>query len=535
MNQLARRESISEMRSNTQLEDVPELMQRIQLLLPVNEAARTSVLSKSWLHALSTIPNLRFYVRETNHLKLVDRTLNWYSHFNMPIESFDLNIRIENQESASLAENWIRFVATKTCLKELSLTFYLYGASLTLPDEILSVAKNLTILRVVTTRGCHSLWMKSSHHPPTINCVYLREVLFRGVGISQEVFDGILSSCRLLEKLELTLCSQRELKTIKVINFHRLYELIIHLEHANSTAVEISHVPNLRLFSCLLGGPNDTHLSNVCSLSLGRSVTELSLGGLIKDDASLDMIKSGFPFLESLTLYMGCWTLGSFHFTCASLKRLSLLWCPLHNFTDVQVYAPKLIFFSFIGYSMPSLLFPISTLHKTTFSMILYKPLDASFFLKMREALALSSECKINISKDYEPPSDIDIDDLRTRLPFPPANNVRRLVFETNKDECLWEHSQFFDAFFEICHPKKVVAKPDVHFRHTNHFCKLMLREVLEKKTTRGGQYWCRYLKDAQIRPHETWETLTNSHRSFLDGPESATYFKLNWSTNVNE
>nr|GEV21695.1 hypothetical protein [Tanacetum cinerariifolium] len=43
-----------------QLEYVPELIHRIQKLLPVEEAACTCILSKSWLHAWSTIPTVRF-------------------------------------------------------------------------------------------------------------------------------------------------------------------------------------------------------------------------------------------------------------------------------------------------------------------------------------------------------------------------------------------------------------------------------------------------------------------------------------------
>ncbi|GKB84812.1 RNA-directed DNA polymerase, eukaryota [Tanacetum coccineum] len=42
------------------LDDFPELMHRILSSLPAKEAARTCVLSKSWLHAWSTIPNIRF-------------------------------------------------------------------------------------------------------------------------------------------------------------------------------------------------------------------------------------------------------------------------------------------------------------------------------------------------------------------------------------------------------------------------------------------------------------------------------------------
>lgn len=57
MNQKARRRS-------PRLEDVPELMHGIQSRLSLREAACTSVLSKSWLHAWSTIPNLRFHIQE---------------------------------------------------------------------------------------------------------------------------------------------------------------------------------------------------------------------------------------------------------------------------------------------------------------------------------------------------------------------------------------------------------------------------------------------------------------------------------------
>ncbi|CAH1444808.1 unnamed protein product [Lactuca virosa] len=100
----------------------------------------------------------------------------------------------------------------------------------------------------------------------------------------------------------------------------------------------------------------------------------------------------------------------------------------------------------------------------------------------------------------------------------------------------MWERSLFFDAFFEICHPKCVYAKPDVRFKHNNHFCRLMLREVLEKKTTTTGiVYWPHYLKHVQIKQalHQKWETLTNSHRSFLDGSTPDVYMYFNLKVNV--
>ncbi|KAI3497046.1 hypothetical protein L1887_39427 [Cichorium endivia] len=92
-------------------------------------------------------------------------------------------------------------------------------------------------------------------------------------------------------------------------------------------------------------------------------------------------------------------------------------------------------------------------------------------------------ECHLRLIT-FDSTISVDMDDLRTRLQLPPATNVQQMWFETREDECMWERSLFFDAFFMICHPKRIYARPDMGFKHNNHFCRLMLREVLEKKTT---------------------------------------------------
>ncbi|CAI9264582.1 unnamed protein product [Lactuca saligna] len=507
--------------SAREVEDVPELMQRIQSWLPVKEAARTSVLSKSWLYAWSTIPILIFSVGRERCMKLayMDRVLYRYLRDNIPIERFDLMMDVENQESASHAEKWIGPLATKTCLKEFSLSITLNGASFTLPDEILS-GENLTKIRVSGTHGGRVPMTTSQH--PVIKCVSLRELHLDCVCISEEALNHILSSCSLLVKIVL-LNSCNGFNTIKVKNLPRLYELRINLNAVDSTALEISDVPNLGLFSYKLDVRFWLHDHppppfNASSISLGRSVTHLTLAGVITDNACLDIFKSQFPFLQSLTLYLTSWMLGSFHLTCPSIKILFLLSCPA-MVIDVQVYAPKLLYVHLSGCILPSLLFPLSSLQHFKVSLMLQLPVDADFFLMMREAFELSRLCYLHISTDNSnPPLDIDIDDLRTRLLLPPATNMQELWFETEQDEGLWERSPFFDAFFEICHPKQVFPQPDVSFKQNNHFCRLMLREVLEKKNTRTA-YWPHYLKHVQIRwdPHKKWKALTNSHRSLLD------------------
>nr|KAJ0213014.1 hypothetical protein LSAT_V11C400217360 [Lactuca sativa] len=285
----------------------------------------------------------------------------------------------------------------------------------------------------------------------------------------------------------------------------------IGLDGWQSTSLEICDVPNLGVFSynlfhsARLWDPHPLPFnSNAHSISLGSNMTHLMLGGEIADNASLDMIKSGFPFLKCLTLHLSSWMLGSFHFTCASIKRLSLQSC-LESLIDVQAHALKLFFFDFDGDTLPSLLFPDSSLLHIDLSLDLDLPVDVDFFLKLREAPALLHKCDLHITSgnNSKLPFDIDIEDLRTRLLFPPATNVQKFEFQTVEDECLSDRSPLFDAFFEIFHPKHVYANRDMMDEYNNLFCRLMLNEMMT-----GTTFWSHHLKDVQIIRHKKWETL---------------------------
>ncbi|KAL7605226.1 hypothetical protein Lser_V15G17330 [Lactuca serriola] len=513
------------------LEDIPGLLHRIQMRLPVKEAACTSVLSKSWLHAWSTIPTLRFLQatmslrkeQKPEHLKVIDHTLKKYLHNNIPIERLYLMIDTENQEySSSLAERWITSVATKSCLKQLSILIMVTSASFSLPDDILS-GKNLTKLRVTGSFSkIHSLLM-TTH--PVINSVSLRKLHLKHVHISEQVIHEIFSTCKLLVDVELFHC--KGFDTIKIKNLGFLNNLQID-SYERNRILEINEAPNLSFFWCV-GNPLSVNMDSL------EKVTHLSFGDVFMDEAFLDMIKLKFPLLESLTLYMRLWNFESFHFTCASLKRLSLLGCSL-RLINVQVNAPKLQSFYFEGQTMPSLLFPAvanSGLKKIKLGMYLSNPVDTSFFLKMRNALELSIEREIGITMTnivILPPFEVDIINLRKMAKFP-ALDVKRLLFKTIGDEGLWESSPFFDAFFTICHPKKIITKPDKMFQHHNHFCKLMVREVMEKKNTgKAEEYlnWPYYLKGFEVKS-EKEKSLPDGLRTSLDGSSRHSVFKLNW------
>nr|GEW97087.1 hypothetical protein [Tanacetum cinerariifolium] len=165
------------------LEDFPELINKIQSLLESKEAARTCVLSKSWLHAWSMIPNLRFgystmhYTNERNYMNLIDSTLQRYLRDHIPIQSFDLNIMIADSMSTFLVGKWIRSIAIKSRLKELNLTIACYSnGSYSFPDEIFS-GENLDTVRVKAgTIASHQM-----SNNLVINCLSLRVLELQGL------------------------------------------------------------------------------------------------------------------------------------------------------------------------------------------------------------------------------------------------------------------------------------------------------------------------------------------------------------------
>ncbi|KAL4584849.1 hypothetical protein LXL04_009459 [Taraxacum kok-saghyz] len=79
-----------------------------------------------------------------------------------------------------------------------------------------------------------------------------------------------------------------------------------------------------------------------------------------------------------------------------------------------------------------------------------------------------------------------------------------------------------------------VVANPDAAFERNNHFCMVMVSEVMGKKKARkarGYVHWPYYLKGYETKS-ENGETLPDylgSYLDRLDDPAVCVVFKLNW------
>ncbi|GJT47308.1 F-box protein-like protein [Tanacetum coccineum] len=526
-----------------ELDDFPELIHRIQSLLPVKEGLRTCVLSKTCLQLWSTIPTLRFHQplvffskeQKRNYIKWIDQTMQRYIRDNIPIESFDLELVLKYGELfddfdfkqnvwSTIMKKWMQFVASKSSLKELNLTVDVNTFSSLLSDEIFS-GENLKSISV------RVYGYKFVSLNPLIKCVSLRVLDLYKVNLSEGVLDNLLSTCILLEKISLSFVPR--LGKVKVKNLMWLRELRIATRDVGEQ-LDIKHAPSLRLlfYTCYhfqINGFTVDSLNNLRELGL--------CGEFVEDHAFLDMIKSKFPLLEILTLEIQYFSMETLSITSGSLKRLILRLLDKRPI-NIQVHAPHLLYLSYTSTtSMAKVLFQSMVPEQIDVEMNLdiISIHDYSLFLNMREALNIPSRFNIEINfsriDNHPRPPMLDVNYLRRRVLFP-ATNVQQLSIKTNPDERLWEHSPIFDALFWICHPKYVKICRHVPFKEDNYFWKLVVNWMMEKKTRKW--HWPE-LKNIEVKnPYDgEWETVTSSWISFLDGlpPVDWHYvkFKLKW------
>ncbi|GJX42172.1 putative F-box/LRR-repeat protein isoform X2 [Tanacetum coccineum] len=183
----------------SQLEAVPELIHHIQSLLPVKEAARTCVLSKSWLHALSTNPTLRFgqsvnlrnVQQRLLYINLIDRTILRYFRENIPITSFQLKMVIDDGQSYSFVNKWIRQMVSKSSITEIYLKLYIYTYEFHMSDEIFT-SENLKKVSLCMYTFLHSSW-KNPISPITGSMSSVRE-LNLNLMVIDKTFPKLLES-----------------------------------------------------------------------------------------------------------------------------------------------------------------------------------------------------------------------------------------------------------------------------------------------------------------------------------------------------
>ncbi|WMV46950.1 hypothetical protein MTR67_040335 [Solanum verrucosum] len=167
-----------------------------------------SILSKTWLRAWSTHPNLEFRVDYLNgNMKKVDSIIERYRDGKIPIEKFELSNSSYSDEVFPLFDKWLH-IALQNSVKDI-----VFGAkdivfgvprytSYTLPIFTILAAKSL---RELVLRG-FNLKHVSLSSGGVANYNSLRKLCLSSISLDDNMLQTLLNRCSLIVNLVLEYC-----------------------------------------------------------------------------------------------------------------------------------------------------------------------------------------------------------------------------------------------------------------------------------------------------------------------------------------
>ncbi|KAL3625802.1 hypothetical protein CASFOL_030359 [Castilleja foliolosa] len=486
---------ISIMRRKLQL---PEpIIQHIQFFLTGKEAARTTVLSKSWHSAWLTRPNLDFDYDEFQNvdadgddegsryefLEFAKKTIQRYEESNLNIETFRLHMgckpHVMFDLSSELIVRGLKIGATHLSFR--------YTTDFVLPREVFE-AENLVELSLqfckIEINSIKCLRLK---------CLNLHYV---EIGGSYTIYN-IISSCPLIQKLSLSL----------IFNIRRA-------ANDRSTPCPID-LPMLCQLKCLL----------LCEVEFE---TLWCFGDW----------SSKFPSLQDLTL-QNCMNVREV--CCPSLEHLTFY---SNQDSMVEFDVPSICEFRHEGSHIPLVCFKSTSsgYWESHVSIIINcdSPLSTSWFLELNQLLTELSKSKtyLSLDIDLEDSFDYEVVDFEG-LPKPQVENVTVNMDYLPSLSCY----ALFDGLFRLCRPRFItlylLPESSNGAKKNNDFvCKTLAQGM---KGTCSSQslrmYGLRDLEEVNVEIYDetvpVWKTL--SLESLLDASKILTKeqkirFKLKWN-----
>uniref|UniRef100_M0ZWY4 Isoform 2 of FBD-associated F-box protein n=1 Tax=Solanum tuberosum TaxID=4113 RepID=M0ZWY4_SOLTU len=192
---------------------LPEcFIQKILSSLSFDEAARMSILSKTWLQAWSTLPDLVFNVKFCKgDIKILDTIMERYGNGKIPIEKFDLSELLGNShEVFPLIDKWLN-IALQNGVNNLVLNYKSYPA----PILTILAAKSL---RKLVLKSCTLLPISLSSG--VVNRNSLIKLSLSYVKLDENMLQTLLNSCPLIVSFIFEYCS--DLETIELVNLQKI-------------------------------------------------------------------------------------------------------------------------------------------------------------------------------------------------------------------------------------------------------------------------------------------------------------------------
>ncbi|KAM3217512.1 hypothetical protein P3L10_026955 [Capsicum annuum] len=223
-------------KNNSTLDILPDCL--IHKIFSFQEAAKMSILSKTWLKSWLTHPNLEFNVPNLKgNIKIVDTIMERYRDGKIPIEKFELLDCEGSTHGLTLIDKWID-IALQNGAKDLVIKV----ASVSLPIFTILAAKSL---RELVLESCNTLMPISlSSGFGVSSCNSLRKLSLNKVCLDENMFQTLINSCPLivsfifeyclgLEKIELL--NLQNIKSVSISTRRNLYVKVraLTLEHSS--------------------------------------------------------------------------------------------------------------------------------------------------------------------------------------------------------------------------------------------------------------------------------------------------------------
>ncbi|KAL3507589.1 hypothetical protein ACH5RR_032971 [Cinchona calisaya] len=418
-------------------------------------AVQTSLLSKAWLKACRTRPNLSFRYREVSprkedtsiidfycpekrcfyFIQCIDSTLQKYHEHKNSIDSLELTLPSVLQPD--YVNRWIQ-IAVENGLKSLELFMSRDSCCSILPRSVFE-AKTLVALRL------GKLQLKP-YVINSIRCNNLTKLSLSEVDLDEVMFGRIMSSCPLIESM--TVCCCVGLVNIKVTKLNKLREFSVF--QRGSGCVDVG-APSLEEFIC-----NGRRLVQIYA---SKNLKVLRLSHVVITEEFFKDIAEKFPRLVKLNI-TDCRDLKRIGISSHSIKCIHLEWN--EGLKEGQIDVPSINVFKYRGNNIPRFSFTENSFGFSWVSEIvlfcgMLESFDISWFSKLKDFLTKLQKSQISLRLDFSSIVERDIvDEMISSATIFPLPQVKSLTICFHGIHVLNAADLVLDAIFWTCRPKTI-------------------------------------------------------------------------------
>lgn len=491
-----------------------EILHQILSLLPTKTAARTALLSKSWLNACSTKPHLSFDISDPveyqahEFLRIVDNTLERYQRDNnLPVSSFELCISYYDQIYCDgLVDKWLDIITDKRATK---VSLFVKSKTKEYTERYNLYVHNIFKMKFIQhleLNHCQLLLTKRKafFYDDKIKCENLKNITLCCVTISQLALESLISCCAQIEKVSIQYCvgfnSIRVSKSLPKLWCFSIFCCPV-------VEVEIIDAPKLLSFEYVNKGDSAPYSSHdnlhTClrTIDIGtcQNLRKVEFVKVTVDYLDLFKLIRKLHSVKELILHY-CRYLRKIQISSSSLEVCSVVQCDLVE--EVIFDTPKLHSLAFSDQDrLPSLSFERAP-SQCRVSIRIDILWDVEHLMNLRRFLVELCDQVVDltlctISKSLILPRGI------YRLPTLEVENLEL----SYSDITTATYSFYYDVMFAICLPKILTLQCDENLR------KFLRQQWLKKRESRFIKCtWKKYLINAEIeykkRNGDDWMTL---------------------------